>query len=64
MFGDNPLFRIVDKVTRKPVSIASFLSRESAQQTLDSWLRRQARGGRPDVDVSGCEVAPSAETEA
>ena len=38
-----------DPVTNRPTSISSTLSKESAERTLQGWLERDARGGRPDL---------------
>ena len=39
----------VDSRTGKPVSITSTYSQEAADRQLDAWLRRDAKGGRPDL---------------
>lgn len=42
---------IVDRRDNRPVTIVSFFSRESAQDQIEEWRERHARGGRPDVSL-------------
>lgn len=42
-----------DTKTEKWMSMSVAPSREGAQLEIDSWKRRQERGGRRDIDVSG-----------
>lgn len=42
-----------DTLTENWMSMTVALTREGAQMEIDDWKDRQARGGRPDIDVSG-----------
>lgn len=53
--GDLGLFtkdrwRIVDPWTYTPITVASYLTRASAEAQVEMWKRRAAAGGRPDLD--------------
>lgn len=42
-------YRIIDSRSRKPVSMGTWLTRESADEEIEGWKRRRAKGGRPDI---------------
>lgn len=54
-------FRIIDSRSGKPVSMGTWLSRESAEVEIEEWKRRRAKGGRPDITqdlLDHMEVVP------
>lgn len=40
---------IIDPATGSVATIVTYFSKETAEYDIDSWLRRQARGGRKDL---------------
>lgn len=40
---------IIDPATGQTATIVTYFSKETAEDDIQSWLRRQARGGRPDL---------------
>ena len=42
-------FCIIDSRTGKRVSMGTWLSQEGAEEEIEEWKRRRAKGGRPDI---------------
>lgn len=48
IMDENKLYCIVDNRTGQRVSVATFLSRWRAEDTIKEWKTRDLQGGRPD----------------
>ena len=43
------LWRIIDTRTDEPCSVVSYYSKERAEEQVEYYRRRDAKGGRPDI---------------
>lgn len=54
---------IWDTKTDRRAGSSSYLSKQQAEQRIEYFKRRQAKGGRPDIDPSGYEPRPDTRHE-
>jgi hypothetical protein len=52
---DDKLWTIYDS-DGKRATIAAFFTKETAEEELEYWREREAKGGRPDVHTEGLYV--------